>query len=248
MTLVEATVILAVVSTLAAILAPGINGYIEQARVARAREDVQTIADAIQDFITDNAEHQFLINGSNGTASQPPTRGDTNRVNMLVSDGDIPPYTAALTETFWRMPVGGEVDTFSNHLIENKPFETATSKYRDGADIAVSGGGNNIDFARPASAGLNAPYHWRGPYLRGPVGPDPWGNRYAANVIFLDPSPTQAPTGTLTGSFNIDSDYPRQDVIVLSAGADEEIDTKAAVDGQVPGDDDIIAMVSSHAK
>jgi hypothetical protein len=38
------------------------------------------------------------------------------------------------------------------------------------------------------------------------------------------------------------------DVFVLSAGPDEEIDTKSAQDGVVPGDDDFIYVVSSNAK
>jgi type II secretory pathway pseudopilin PulG len=251
-TLVEATVVLAVVSVLAAALAPGINGYIEQARLARAHQDVRTIADAIQAFIADNAEHQFLIDGSNGTTTQPPTRFDNNRVNLLVSDGDIPSRNATLVaggETFWTGALdGAEVDTFSNHLIENSPVETAGNRYRTATDITVSGGGNNIDFARASSAGFNAPYSWRGPYLRGPVGPDPWGNRYAANVVFLDPAPTTAPSLPITSGFSAALDYPRLDVFVLSAGPDEEIDTPSGQDGAVPGDDDIIAIVSSHAK
>lgn len=250
MTLVEATVILAVVSTLAAILAPGINGYVEQARQARARQDVQTIGNAIQDFVTDNAEHQFLIIASNGSDdSDPPTRFDNNRVNLLVSDGDIPTLASAISgESFWTQEINtGTVDTFSNHLIENQPTELSTSRYRNANDIAVgTPGGNNIDFARDTSSGFNAPYSWRGPYLRGPVDPDPWGNRYAANVVFLDPSPTANITG-LTAGFTF-AQYARLDVFVLSAGADEEIDTKSAQDGAVPGDDDIIHLVSSHAK
>src|SRR5688500_10197331 len=91
-TLVEASVMLAVVSVLSAILAPSINNYIEEARVARATEDVQTIGQAIKDFIKDTGELQFLKNGSNHATLQgaPPTRDDSNRIALLISDGDIP--------------------------------------------------------------------------------------------------------------------------------------------------------------
>lgn len=249
-TLVEASVVLAVVSVLAAVTAPSINGYVEQARQARAREDAKTIGDAIQEFITDNAEHQFLINASNGTDdSDPPTRADTNRINMLVSDGDIPALSTALAaETFWTQALNGTtVDTLSNHLVQNTPNELSGSRYRHAGDITVPfPGGNNLDFARTSSSGLNAPYSWRGPYLRGPINADPWGNRYAANVAFLDPSPTASITGITAGWST--GDYPRLDVFVLSAGADEEIDTSSAQDGAVPGDDDFVYIVSSHAK
>ncbi|MBI2187987.1 MAG: hypothetical protein HYU37_12860 [Acidobacteria bacterium] len=255
MSLVEASIILSVVAVLSAVLSPAINGYIEQARQARTREDVQTIAEAIQDFIEDNAEHQFLRNASNGSDdSDPPTRADTNRVDLLVSDGDVPTLaTAVSTESYWTQAVNSTtVDTLANHLIDNAPLSSdgtsqGTTRYRHPTDVSVaSPGGNNIDFARTDSSGSNAPYAWRGPYLRSPADPDPWGNRYTVNVAFLDPSPTDT-VSNITSGWSA-SDYYRLDVFVLSAGADEEIDTKSAQDGAVPGDDDFIYLVSSHAK
>lgn len=248
-TLVEAAVILAVASILAAIAAPSINGYIEQARQARARADESTIGGAIQDFITDTAEHMFLVNGSDGTDSQPPTHSDSQRVNLLVSDGDIPSLATSVSgESFWTQAVNGTtVDTLSNHLVENNPGESTANRYRTPSDIIVSSpGGNNIDFARSESSGFNAPNAWRGPYLRSPVDPDPWGNRYAVNVAFLKTS-TSTAVANITAGFTT-TDYPRLDVFVLSAGPDEEIDTKSAQDGAVPGDDDFIYLVSSNAK
>lgn len=249
--LVEAAMILSVMAILSAVTAPSISGYIDQARQARVREDVTNIANAIQEFITDNAEHQFLRNGSDGSLDgTPPTRADTtNRIDLLVGDGDIPTLTATLAaETYWTQAVNGTtVDTLSNHLVENTPEGLTANRYRHPGDITVpTPGGNNIDFARTSSSGLNAPYAWRGPYLRGPVGPDPWGNRYAVNVAFLDPAATASITAITSGFSS--GDYPRLDVFVLSAGADEEIDTQSAQDGAVRGDDDIIYLVSSHAK
>jgi type II secretory pathway pseudopilin PulG len=247
--LVEASILLSVAAVLASIMAPSIGSYMDSARQARAREDVRVIAGAIQDFIADNAEHQFLIDGSNGTTNEPPTRADANRVNLLVSDGDVPALSGALAaETFWTGAVnGGAIDTLSNHLIENSPAEAGGARYRNPSDITVATpGGNNIDFSRSSSSGFNAPYAWRGSYLRGPVDPDPWGNRYAVNVAFLDPSATAAVAG-ITAGFGT-ADYPRLDVFVLSAGPDEEIDTRSAQDGAVPGDDDVIEVVSAHAK
>lgn len=46
---------------------------------------------------------------------------------------------------------------------------------------------------------------WRGAYLNGPMDPDPWGNRYMVNVEYLGPD--------------------NNDVVVYSAGPDEEIDS-----------------------
>ena len=249
MSLVEASIILSVVALLAGITAPAVGSYVDTARQARAREDVRVIGAAIQDFIADNAENQFLIDGSNGTTSEPPTRADANRVNLLVSDGDIPVLSAAMAaETFWTGAVnGGTIDTLSNHLLENAPAEAAGGRYRNSTDITVAApGGNNIDFARSSSSGFNAPYAWRGAYIRGPIEPDPWGNRYAVNVAFLDPSATAVVAGITAGFAT--AEYPRIDVFVLSAGPDEEIDTRSAQDGAVPGDDDVIHVVSANAK
>jgi hypothetical protein len=172
---------------------------------------------------------------------------------MLVSDGDIPGLSAAITtlgDTIWTQAVNGaDIASFSDHLVENGPNDdNTTNRYRNPADITVpspGAGTDGIDFSRTDSSGQNAPYAWRGAYLRGPVEPDPWGNRYAANVAFLDP----VHFSTISGVSNGDPlDFPRLDVFVLSAGPDEEIDTPFGMDGAVPGDDDFIYLVSTNAK
>jgi prepilin-type N-terminal cleavage/methylation domain-containing protein len=68
---------------------------------------------------------------------------------------------------------------------------------------------------------------WRGAYLSSPVDPDPWGNRYMVNVQWLQ--------GTATERKN--------DVVVLSAGPNESVDTLFEVDGITPGDDDTMVVV-----
>lgn len=253
--LVEAAVILAVISTLTAVLAPAINGYIEQARQARTREDIQTIGEAIQDFVSDNAELMFLQDGNNTNIYSPPTRADANRVDLLVSDGDIPTLQVSTLGTLWTSLVNGTtLDTLANHLVVNTRMtagvepKDANKRYRNPSDIDMTTVGTNANpgYARTESSGFNAPYSWRGAYLGGPVGPDPWGNRYAVNVVFLDPSLEAQATGVPAGIAA--ADYPRMDVFVLSAGADEEVDTAVAQDGAVPGDDDFIHIVSSNAK
>lgn len=251
LSLIEATIILSVVATLSAVLAPSITDTIGVARIARAREDVQVIGNAIQNFVADNAEGQFLLVAHGPTNGQPPTRPDSNRVNLLVSDGDIPALGPAVsTETYWTQPVNnGTVDTLSNHLAQNDPGNpgTGANRYRNPSDVFVATpGGNNIDFARSSSSSFNAPFSWRGAYLKSPVDPDPWGFRYAVNVVFLDPNVTAA-VPNITAGFAI-ADYPRLDVFVLSGGPDKEIDTMSAQDGAVPGDDDIIFIVSSNAR
>ncbi len=65
---------------------------------------------------------------------------------------------------------------------------------------------------------------WRGAYISAPIDPDPWGNRYAVNTLHLRTTTTN-------------------DVFVLSAGPDEEVNTAFTVNGATPGGDDIIAVV-----
>jgi type II secretory pathway pseudopilin PulG len=65
---------------------------------------------------------------------------------------------------------------------------------------------------------------WRGAYINAPVDPDPWGNRYAVNVEYLKTSTSN-------------------DVFVLSAGPNEQIDTAYTLNGARPGDDDITSVV-----
>lgn len=69
---------------------------------------------------------------------------------------------------------------------------------------------------------------WRGAYINAPINPDPWGNRYAVNVNYFRTTTTN-------------------DVFVLSAGPDEEINTAFTMNGAIPGGDDIIAVVRRDA-
>ena len=74
-----------------------------------------------------------------------------------------------------------------------------------------------------APGGSNA---WRGAYLSAPSDPDPWGNRYMSNVEWLGSGGTNA-----------------NDVVVYSAGPDEQIDTQFGADPLAAGDDDLITLV-----
>jgi type II secretory pathway pseudopilin PulG len=64
---------------------------------------------------------------------------------------------------------------------------------------------------------------WRGAYLNGPVDSDPWGNRYAVNVRYLGADVN--------------------DVVVLSGGPDEAVDSPDTGNPLTAGNDDIIVLV-----
>jgi prepilin-type N-terminal cleavage/methylation domain-containing protein len=125
-------------------------------------------------------------------------RGCQDRCNLIVSDGDIPKLGPD-GDAQWTQPVDfHNVDFMEYHLTQNRPGNDPDNAYRD----------------------------WNGAYLAGPIGPDPWGNRYMVNVRYIVPG-------------------ERYDVVVISAGPDEEIDSAFKLDGFVPGDDDIICLVTS---
>jgi type II secretory pathway pseudopilin PulG len=191
--IVEATIVLAVVAVLAGAVAPSVSRTLAQGRLARARNDVQAIRTAVHNVLT---EHTLFVPFTSTGAV------DGDAIELLVSDGDIP-FTA-IGATNWDNPVAccaGAVDVafLEAHLVTNTGLGAAGS-------YSVAAGG------------------WRGAYINAPVDPDPWGNRYAVNTEYLKTTTTN-------------------DVFVLSAGPDEEIDTPFAFNGARPGDDDIIAIV-----
>lgn len=235
--LVEASIILMVVSILAAVIAPSISEYVGDAQDARARTDTQSIAAAMTRMLTDVGEAWFLRDGSRtGSATDhgAPSHAAGVRVDMLVSDGAIPTLSATprASGTDWDDPLNhAAVQSLHNYLATNRPSNLAGNAYRS---IAGMDGSGNFDPGDGRTG--NAEYAWRGAYVPAPVAGDPWGNRYAANVEFL--ARTQGTPGS--GS--------QMDVIVLSAGPDWEIDTVFETDGTTSAQDDIAALVSGGTR
>ena len=240
--LIELTIILICLSILSAIIAPVIGRYVRNAKVIRTREDVQAIASAIWMFIEDTGNSYFVQNGRPGrTTGMGEDLHKDSRVEMLVSDGDIPEL-GPNGHNYWVRPVElARFDFLEYHLVSNRPGDNPANAYRTPRDMTSNG-----MFSRSSSGGFNSEFAWRGPYLTGPVDPDPWGNRYCVNVKYLDPK----------GHDNWDppgmNGYER-DCVVISAGPDEEIDSNykaswpGSPEGLTPGDDDIICMVSANS-
>ena len=243
-TLVEVTIILMVVSVLSLVLLPGLGSYLRDARLARARADLNAIHDAIVRFLGDTGEGVFrrVGNGnratSDGGPEDPSSPEPSYTLDMLISDGDTPDGGDVGDGWNWREPWNGHpVDTLANHLVQNTPGHASSARYRTPADIYADASSRQVAFA--IQAGMGARFAWRGPYVSAPVRSDPWGNRYAVNVRFLDPVADSA-TGDGSGYL--------YDVFVLSAGPDEEIDTPFSIDGVVPGDDDLIRVISGGSR
>lgn len=120
-TLIELTVVLAVIVTLALVLTPSVINFINDSRVARARNDTQTIGAAVIQFYRDNG---FFPQWSASNAGGPGT--NANKVDLLVGPGNIPAVAAPNT---WTM---GTTDALEDQLMTNAPGytnRTATSAF-----------------------------------------------------------------------------------------------------------------------
>jgi prepilin-type N-terminal cleavage/methylation domain-containing protein len=120
-TLIELTVVLAVIVTLALILTPSIANFINDANTARSRSDTQTLGAAVVQFYKDTGVFPQWSASQNGGAGTP-----ANKVDLLISPGNVP---ASAQQTLW---ITGKSDTVTNQLIANAPgysVRTATSGF-----------------------------------------------------------------------------------------------------------------------
>jgi type II secretory pathway pseudopilin PulG len=258
-TLVEVSIIVMALAILSAILLPQIGVFLRDARLARAREDVAAIGVSMMQMLKDIGESSFYTEPQGNWRSPDRFReGHTQPVGLLIGDGDTPDGD---NQWSWREPFGGTiqnagtdfadvwvnsalVDSFANHLIQNNPADLDTSsgtgpdwrRYRTPAEMVAgdysAGVPGGLQFDSASGQGFNSEFAWRGPYLDA-VRPDPWGNRYMANVMWLT-----MPQGADSSGFI-------RPVMVISAGPDEEIDTPfEAIGGFIVGDDDIAYPVA----
>ena len=114
-TLIELTVVLAVIVTLALVLTPSIINFITDSRVARARSDTQTMSAAVIQFYRDNG---FFPQWSTAGATGGPGLA-ANLVDLLVGPGNTPSVAAANTWTT------GTTDALADQLVANAPGYTA---------------------------------------------------------------------------------------------------------------------------
>lgn len=112
-TLLEITIVLAVIAILGLILAPSIVSFLNQSRLARAQNDVRAIGDAVVSFVEDNGFHPQWAEGQR-----------VSRIQLLVSPGatgDAQPGAEP-----WLNTQPGSIDLIANQLINNRPSFGAT--------------------------------------------------------------------------------------------------------------------------
>ena len=231
--LVEATLILGVMAMLSAVMAPSIRGYVQTAQQAAARRDVEELGAALVRMLTDTGELWVSRDGNGASATDPLSHGAANRVDLLVSDGKTPALyvTRSSGTPDWDDAVNdAEVQKLDYFLVTNTPSNTSANAYRGADDMNVTG-----EFDPDEGATFNAPHAWRGAYLPGPIGADPWGNRYAVNVEYLARGLGASPSGNVN------------DVIVISAGSNGLLETRFDTDGPSNGND-IFYVVSGGTR
>ena len=239
MSLVEATIILMILFLLTAVLSPSVSDYVADARQTKGKEDVEAIGTAIVRLLRDTGMPFPVLDPQAATAN---LRLAANRVDLLVSDGQAPTKAAATgaassgvgfviaNNVEWDAidGAGDNVANMNPHLAENiVDANGLTSLYA------------LVSF--PAAGGPRTGLGWRGAYITGPIGPDPWGNRYGANTVFLNPSSDSTAKGT------------NFDVFVLSPGGDGNVDTDmegngALSGGVTAGGDDLIYVVTGNTR
>jgi type II secretory pathway pseudopilin PulG len=221
MSLVEATIILMVLATLTAVIAPSMGDYLEDARQTKAKEDVEALGIGIKRLLRDTGFKGLKF--TDGTAALTLI----NRVDVLNSDGTVPSATGAafasannITGSPINWTTASQSDAFESHLVRNSlgtPYATPTA--------------------------LNRGRGWRGSYVNAPIGADPWGYRYYANTVFLAVA-TNA-SGAAEGA-----SYWTKDVVVLSAGADNiiqnPIDGTAGGGSGVASSDDVVFVLQGN--
>lgn len=249
MSLVEATIILMVLSILTAVLSPSIIDYVDDARHTKAKEDVEAIGLSIARLLKDTGAPFLLEDGSVALSTR---FNIANRVDLAVGDGVIPIVHAdadaglaaaanvqgAVTWTDAVNTANGK-DTLYRQLIANLAFYTQPTSTTGTWDPSAPGALGKF--------GLG----WRGAYLSPVIGPDPWGYRYAVNSVFLG-SGLDAVTASSNGGADIGW---YTDTFVVSPGANGQIEyhfeTSATTGGtRAAGtqNDDIVYVISGYGR
>ncbi len=107
-TLLEITIILAVIAILGLILAPSVFNFLNQSRLARAQNDVRILADSVFEFFRDNGFHAQFADGQRELD-----------IALLVSPGAVGEARPGAEP--WLTTDPSVIDFISNQLVNNRP-------------------------------------------------------------------------------------------------------------------------------
>lgn len=246
MSLVEATIILMVLAIVTAVLSPSINDYVGDARRVKAKEDVEAIGIGIARLLRDTG-FPFLV--EDGTVAADDRFKMANRADLAAGSGNIPVVqsgvdagsaaaaTALQGAVNWTDTIddtSGKVSLY-DQLVANKPTYTNPTTALTSANPSAPGS--------LGAFGLG----WRGAYLGGVVGPDPWGFRYVCNTVFLGAATDATAVNGGAGSGWAD------DSRCLSAGQNNQIEvnfdnSQGATTFSGTQNDDVVFVVSGYGR
>lgn len=250
MSLVEATIILMVLAILTAVMAPAVGDYVNDAKGTKAHEDVEAVGMGIERLVRDTG-FSCLTSNPQATGSSPTNQpcGTVSRIDLLISNGNTPTVSAADT-TF---PSSSAATTTGNWLGGTTPIQANNRDTMDHQLVTnLNGAGSgplytNASYSTGASPrpGLG----WRGAYITGPLGPDPWGYVYQANTIYLTvaSNATGSTEGLLNGGW-------KSDVVVITGGANGTVETlfssadTVGQSGTIAVGDDILYVVRGSTR
>ena len=201
-TLLEIIVVLAVIGALAAMLAPVVFRYIDDAKRAQAQSDTNTIASAIQQMYKDTGRWPFYKDGV-GALKLAATDAVVLSSNEACGAALITTAAADITAPAVGdsgMPTTTSLcDSLANQLIKNLPKFAGTPYKTDGARA------------------------WRGPYLERIPALDPWGRSYLVNIGNADPSAETFATQKWVVAISAGPDGILQTVVSVLANSNQQV-------------------------
>lgn len=163
----EIVIALGIIMILVSALVPVVSTQLDNAKIARAKDDVQLIAAAIGQFNADTDEWPIW------KAGNACTNGDSFYNYLVSADGQLP-------NNINLGSLGSGYDTIEDQLVYNMPGGATSSAYPDEA------GDTTAPWRGPYLHGPNGGNNQGN--LRAAVSKDPWGNKYVANVWALAPA------------------------------------------------------------
>ncbi len=235
LSLVEVTIMLLVLMLLTGVLAPSIFDFVNDAKWVKVKEDCEAIGLSVarlardvgpclkfsghKECTKDNRVDILYSDGPDVTASD--MEGDAT--TMFDSSGNI-----AMHLNWWK-------DDYRGDAMERQ-FVTNYAHYPTPGTLGT--------YTR---VGPQFNLGWRGAYLSGPIGPDPWGRRYLVNSVFLAVA-RNAHAGTAEGKR---SGGWSHDAFCLSAGPNGLYETAFGGNGKggvTRKGDDFIYIISGDTR
>jgi hypothetical protein len=234
MSLIEATIILMALALVTAVVAPSIGDFVEEGRHTKGKEDVEAIGTSLARLLRDSG-FPCVTKDTSPSASACTL---ANRVELLTSSTTVGGNEPAVSATAFDPPDGASsTDTGLNWGGGTSEVDDGYRDLMDNQLVSNTLSGDDYPLTSFSSgSGPRSGLGWRGPYVSGPVGLDPWGYAYQASVIFFVPA-TNA-TATTEGETGWNSD-----VLVISPGPNASIATPFGGTATIAVGDDLTYVV-----